>query len=124
MYAACEAEVCFDRITAPEIALNTSVELIALRNSYLRIETSRKVRVLYTELLDQRRLDTQRLGKTKIRSDERTPLSSSHQLSRRRIAKLIRVEEQLLLPESEIINRAQQRAIEENATAKPQHKLA
>src|SRR6185436_8043897 len=111
MYTSRDGEVCLDGKTAAQVALDTSVELVALRNSQRRIEPSRKVRIQHTKLTHQSRVSAQLLWKAKIVCHERTTLIG---------AQLICIEEELLLAECEIIDRAQQWPIEEDAAAESQ----
>src|SRR5215204_1018854 len=101
-YAAREREVCFDGIAATQIALDAGVDLITLRNSQLWVETAREVCIPHSKFAHQRRISIQRLRKAQVGGDERTTLRDSHQLSSRWIAKLVRVEEQLLLAKREV----------------------
>ena len=64
--AAREREVCFDGIAATEIALDTGIDLITLRNSQARIEAARKVGIQHTKLAHQTRIHIERFGKAKI----------------------------------------------------------
>src|SRR5688572_5327100 len=107
VYAARESEVCFDRIPATQIALDAGVELIAFRYAQRRIQPPRKISVQDTKLPHQRRIRAKRLRKTNVSSNERASLLGGQQFSVQRIAQGVRVEEELLLAECEVVDRAQ-----------------
>src|ERR1700752_4778771 len=124
MYAARVGKVCLDRVAVAQVALDSCIELVTLRNSQGRIETTRKIRVQHAKLADQLRLAVQLLRKAEMLGDKHTSLIGSHELACRRIAQLIRVEEELLFTKREVVDGAQQWSIEEDAATASEHKLA
>src|SRR6185369_3830690 len=122
MYAARKTEICFNRIAATQIALDACVDLIAFRNSQGGIEAPRKLRVQHAKLADQQRIRAQRLRKTKVRGNECTTLFRRHEFACERITQQVGIEKELLFAETEIIDGAQQRPVEENSAAESQSK--
>src|SRR6185369_5602143 len=111
-------------ITATKIALDACIELITFRNSQSGVEPTRKLCVQHAKVANQRRVRAQRLRKPKIGGNECTTLFRRHEFACERISQQVGVEEELLFTEAEIIDRAQQRPVEKETAAEPQHELA
>src|SRR5688572_16413093 len=103
-----------------QIAFDARVDLIALGNSQSGIETSRKVSIQNSKLPNEIRIRAQCLREANVRPDETASLLRGHLPARKSIAQRVGVEEELLLTEREVVDRTQERPVEEESSAKPE----